>query len=61
MLNQNTSNLQSSDSKSDKEMNNASAKGVAQMLSESYNGADFDSEKNLVIFQRYCHMYRQGE
>jgi alkylated DNA repair protein alkB family protein 8 len=36
-------------------------KGVAQMLSESYDGADFDNKKNLVIFQRYCHMYRCGE
>lgn len=54
--------LQSSDSKSDKVMNNGTnGKGVAQMLSESYDGADFDSKKNLVIFQRYCHMYRRGE
>lgn len=36
-------------------------KGVAQMLSESFDGADFDDKKNLVIFQRYCHMYRRGE
>jgi alkylated DNA repair protein alkB family protein 8 len=36
-------------------------KGVAQMISESYDGAEFDSKKNLVIFQRYCHMYRRGE
>ncbi|KAL7463241.1 hypothetical protein ACHAXS_003612 [Conticribra weissflogii] len=39
----------------------AKGKGVAQMLSENYDGAEFDSKKNLVIFQRYCHMYRQGE
>ena len=36
-------------------------KGVAQMISESFDGAEFDSKKNLVVFQRYCHMYRLGE
>jgi len=36
-------------------------KGVAQMMAEQYNGAEFDSKKNLVVFQRYCHMYRKGE
>ena len=36
-------------------------KGVAEMLAEQYNGAEFDSKKNLVVFQRYCHMYRRGE
>jgi SAM-dependent methyltransferase len=36
-------------------------KGVAQMMAEKYNGAEFDSKKNLVVFQRYCHMYRKGE
>eukprot|EP00804_Cyclotella_cryptica_P018252 CCRYP_005984-RA/>CCRYP_005984-RA protein AED:0.24 eAED:-0.41 QI:0/-1/0/1/-1/1/1/0/1017 len=39
----------------------ADGKGVAQMISESYDGAEFDSKKNLVIFQRYCHLYRRGE
>ena len=36
-------------------------KGVAQMMAEQYNGAEFDSKKNLVVFKRYCHMYRQNE
>ena len=36
-------------------------KGVAQMMAEQYDGAEFDSQKNLVVFQRYCHMYRKGE
>jgi len=36
-------------------------KGVAQMMAEQYIGAEFDSKKNLVVFQRYCHMYRKGE
>jgi alkylated DNA repair protein alkB family protein 8 len=36
-------------------------KGVAQMMAEQYTGAEFDSKKNLVVFQRYCHMYRRGE
>jgi len=37
------------------------SKGVAQMMAEKYSGAEFDSKKNLVVFQRYCHMYRKGE
>ena len=57
--------LQATDSKKETSaINNNRAtngKGVAQMLSESFDGADFDSKKNLVIFQRYCHMYRRGE
>jgi alkylated DNA repair protein alkB family protein 8 len=36
-------------------------KGVAQLMAEQYDGAEFDSKKNLVVFQRYCHMYRKGE
>jgi alkylated DNA repair protein alkB family protein 8 len=34
---------------------------VAQMYSEAYDGAEFDEQKGLVIFKRYCHLYRQGE
>ena len=34
---------------------------VAQMYSEAYDGAEFDERKGLVVFQRYCHLYRQGE
>ena len=47
--------------KQSKAVPGAKGKGVAEMLSEAYDGAEFDSKKNLVIFQRYCHMYRQGE
>jgi len=36
-------------------------KGVAQLMAEKYDNAEFDSKKNLVVFQRYCHMYRKGE
>jgi len=36
-------------------------KGVAKMMAEQYSGAEFDSKKNLVVFQRYCHMYLKGE
>ncbi|KAL7548368.1 hypothetical protein ACHAWF_011657 [Thalassiosira exigua] len=37
-------------------------KGVAQMMAERYGEtAAYDSKKNLVVFQRYCHMYRRGE
>jgi ubiquinone/menaquinone biosynthesis C-methylase UbiE len=34
---------------------------VAAMYSTAYEGADFDEEKGLVVFQRYCHVYRQSE
>ena len=27
----------------------------------AYEKADFDERKGLVVFQRYCHMYREGE
>lgn len=38
-----------------------SGKSVAQMYSESYDGAEFDERKGLVVFKRYCHLYRSGE
>ena len=31
------------------------------MYSDAYDGAEFDERKGLVVFQRYCHLYRQGE
>ena len=34
---------------------------VAEMYSEAYDGAEYDDKKGLVVFQRYCHMYREGE
>jgi alkylated DNA repair dioxygenase AlkB/ubiquinone/menaquinone biosynthesis C-methylase UbiE len=39
----------------------AESKSVAQVYSEAYKNADFDEKKGLVVFQRYCHMYRKGE
>ena len=36
-------------------------KGVAQIYSEAYEGAEYDERKGLVVFQRYCHLYREGE
>jgi alkylated DNA repair protein alkB family protein 8 len=35
-------------------------KSVAQIYSEAFN-ADYDDEKGLVVFKRYCHLYREGE
>jgi len=37
------------------------SKGVAEMYSEAYDGAEFDENKGLVVFKRYCHLYRYGE
>eukprot|EP00980_Cylindrotheca_fusiformis_P015851 scaffold4637_cov128-Cylindrotheca_fusiformis.AAC.22 len=37
------------------------SKSVAELYSENYTKADFDERKGLVVFQRYCHMYREGE
>jgi hypothetical protein len=34
---------------------------VAQLYAESYDGAEYDERKGLVVFQRYCHLYREGE
>ena len=45
----------------EKILNTGKSKGVAQMMAEKYIGAEFDIKKNLVVFQRYCHMYRKGE
>ena len=39
----------------------ASSKSAAELFSEAYEKADFDERKGLVVFQRYCHMYREGE
>jgi alkylated DNA repair protein alkB family protein 8 len=36
-------------------------KSVAEMYSDAYEGAEFDERKGLVVFQRYCHLYRKGE
>ena len=37
-------------------------KAVAEMYADEYDGlAEYDERKGLVVFQRYCHMYREGE
>jgi ubiquinone/menaquinone biosynthesis C-methylase UbiE len=36
-------------------------RSVAQQYAENYDGAEYDERKGLVIFQRYCHLYREGE
>jgi SAM-dependent methyltransferase len=38
----------------------SSSKSTAQVYSEEYK-ADYDEKKGLVVFQRYCHLYRKGE
>ena len=35
--------------------------GVAQMYLQAFDGAEYNETKGLVVFQRYCHLYRQGE
>ena len=37
------------------------SEGVAQMYSQAFDGAEYNETKGLVVFQRYCHLYRQGE
>ena len=39
---------------------NSDAKSMAQVYSNAFN-AEFDDRKGLVVFKRYCHLYRQGE
>jgi SAM-dependent methyltransferase len=36
-------------------------KSMAQLYSEAFKNAEYDDKKGLVVFQRYCHLYRQGE
>ena len=45
----------------DKNTNDKECKGVAEMYSDAYDGAEYDERKGLVVFQRYCHMYKEGE
>lgn len=35
-------------------------KSIAQVYSEALN-AEYDDRKGLVVFKRYCHLYRRGE
>lgn len=34
---------------------------VAEMYARTYDGAEYDERKGLVVFRRYCHLYRRGE
>ena len=43
------------------EVSESKSKSVAELYSEAYVNADYDERKGLVVFQRYCHMYRKGE
>jgi SAM-dependent methyltransferase len=43
------------------EKSNNKTSSVAERYSEVYDGAEYDDRKGLVVFQRYCHMYREGE
>jgi len=36
-------------------------RSTAQVYADAFEGADYDDRKGLVVFQRYCHLYRQGE
>ena len=47
--------------KKKKANNSIATRGVAEMYSEAYDGAQFDENKGLVVFKRYCHLYRYGE
>ena len=38
-----------------------SNKSVAERYADAYHGAEFNEQKGLVVFQRYCHLYRLGE
>jgi hypothetical protein len=45
----------------DKSSDEASSKSVAEQYAAVYDGAEFDEKKGLVVFQRYCHLYRSEE
>jgi alkylated DNA repair dioxygenase AlkB/SAM-dependent methyltransferase len=51
--------LRENDTKQDGETG-TSSKSTAQVYSEAFN-ADYDDQKGLVVFKRYCHLYKQGE
>jgi alkylated DNA repair dioxygenase AlkB/SAM-dependent methyltransferase len=52
----------SGDAKAEGSQENAKAesKSMAQVYSNAFN-AEFDDRKGLVVFKRYCHLYRKGE
>jgi alkylated DNA repair dioxygenase AlkB/SAM-dependent methyltransferase len=40
---------------------NSDNQSTAQAYSKAFNNAEYDDSKGLVVFKRYCHLYRQGE
>ena len=48
-------------SSSDQQRQQTANQSVAQQYADTYTGAEFDERKGLVVFQRYCHLYRSGE
>jgi alkylated DNA repair protein alkB family protein 8 len=54
--------LGSGDAKAEGSQDDGSAesKSMAQVYSDAFN-AEFDDRKGLVVFKRYCHLYRTGE
>jgi alkylated DNA repair protein alkB family protein 8 len=48
------------DTSQDESIPKESISTTAKVYSKSLN-ADYDEEKGLVVFKRYCHLYRQGE
>jgi len=38
-----------------------SVKSTAQVYSEAFINSEYDEAKGLVVFKRYCHLYRLGE
>jgi len=54
------------ESTNENESSNTSAvdkvkKSTAQVYSEAFSNAEYDDSKGLVVFKRYCHLYRKGE
>jgi len=47
-------------SNGDSMMDQSKSKSTAEVYSEAFN-ADYDERKGLVVFKRYCHLYREGE
>jgi hypothetical protein len=37
------------------------SRSMAELYSEAYENSDYDERKGLVVFQRYCHLYQEGE
>ena len=42
-------------------VNNGGNQSTAQAYSKAFQNVEYDDTKGLVVFKRYCHLYRQGE